>query len=188
MSQNPRLASRYAKSLIDLAVEMNELEAVNKDIEFLQSLIKISPEFRTVLSSPIIKPSKKTAILSEVTKNRLCPLSSKFFQLLLTKHREAVLPEIVTAFKEQYNLIKGISKVKITTAAPLSEGLRSDLLAKLKAETNMQTIELDARVDEELIGGFVLEYNNNIVDASILYDLKAVRKQFLSNEYIYNIR
>lgn len=185
---NPRLASRYAKSLIDLSVEKNALETVNKDVEFLLEVIGMSKEFRAVLTSPIIKPDKKIVILDAVTRGRIGELTNGFIKLLLKKSRENVLPEILSAFKTQYNIIKGINKVKLTTVSSLSDAQRKAVVSKLTAETGLNNILLETRVDETLIGGFVLEYDNKIVDASIRYDLNTIKKSFLRNDYIYNIR
>lgn len=185
---NPRLATRYAKSLVGIATEKGELESVNKDIDFLNELITISPEFRLVLSSPVIKPEKKVAILGSVTKGKVGPITAGFFALLLRKSREGALPEIVTAFKDQYNEIRGIHKVRFITAQPVSEEQKKMVMAKLAEDTGMTNILLETKTDESLVGGFVLEYNNKIIDASLKYDLKKIRKRFLRNEYIYNIR
>ena len=55
---NPRLAGRYAKSLLDLAVENNELEKVYADIKYIKFLCRQNPDFVSVLKSPIIKGEK----------------------------------------------------------------------------------------------------------------------------------
>ena len=78
--------------------------------------------------------------------------------------------------------------MKLTTATPISEELKQAIVAKLKAETSMQHIELETLVKEELIGGFVLEFNNNLVDASIARDLRDIKKQFSQNIYVQQIR
>ena len=52
----------------------------------------------------------------------------------------------------------------------------------------MKNIELNATVDESLIGGFVLQVGDTLVDASIAYDLNVISKQFLNNDFIYKIR
>jgi F-type H+-transporting ATPase subunit delta len=52
----------------------------------------------------------------------------------------------------------------------------------------MQNIELEAVVNEDLIGGFVLEAGDKLVDASIAYDLKQIARQFENNDFIYKIR
>jgi F-type H+-transporting ATPase subunit delta len=186
--QHPRLAGRYAKSLIGLAIEQNQLEQVHTDMQYLSALCQQSREFVNLLKSPIIQADKKAKILDAVTADKVSKLTHAFNRLLVQKGRENVLPEIVHAFIDQYNEIKGIHKVKITTAVPISEELKEKIVAKIKAETPLQQIELEAAVKEELIGGFTLEFNNNLVDASILRDLNDIKKQFLGNVYIQNIR
>ncbi|MES2645623.1 MAG: ATP synthase F1 subunit delta [Bacteroidota bacterium] len=185
---NPRVAMPYAKSLIDLAVEKGRLEEVNKDIEFLAEVMRVSPEFKTVLASPVINANKKVTILGAVTDGKVGPITAGFFQLLLNKGRENVLPEIVTAFKEQYNVIKGINKVKLTTPSPVSEEQKNQLINKLTAETGLGNIVMETEVDESLIGGFILEFDHKVIDASLKFDLKQIRKSFMRNDYIYNIR
>ncbi|MEX0635614.1 MAG: F0F1 ATP synthase subunit delta, partial [Ferruginibacter sp.] len=76
----------------------------------------------------------------------------------------------------------------ITTAIPISETLKNDILAKVKTDAGIDHIELETVVKEELIGGFKLEMKGNLVDASILRDLKDVKKQFAENIYIHQIR
>ncbi len=186
--QNPRLAGRYAKSLIDLAVEQNKLEEVYNDMLFLQSVCKSSREFVSLLKSPVIKGEKKQQILDVVTKDKVGLLTASFNRLMISKGREESLPEIVTAFIDMYNDIKGIHKVKLTTAQTVSEELKQSIVDKFTATTPLQHIQLEAVVDESLVGGFVLEFNNTLIDASILRDLKDIKKQFMDNNYIQKIR
>jgi F-type H+-transporting ATPase subunit delta len=77
--------------------------------------------------------------------------------------------------------------VKITTAAPISDELRNTMVEKVKSGTG-QTIDLESVVDEDIIGGFLLETEGRLVDASIIRDLKDIRKQFENNDYIHKIR
>jgi len=185
---NPRLAARYAKSLIDLATEKGQLEAVYADAKYLQQITRQSREFTNLLRSPVIKSDKKQSIINAVTTGKVSAITEAFNKLLVNKGRESDLPEIIDAFVEQYNSIKGIHKVKLTTAVPVSDELKNSIVAKTKAEAGLQQVELETKVDESLIGGFILEYNNNLVDASILRDLKDIKKQFNQNVYVQNIR
>lgn len=185
---NPRLAGRYAKSLIDLSVEKNELETVYNDMMYLQAVCKASREFVNLLKSPVIPIDKKSAALKAVTTGKISELTAAFNQLLVSKNREFYLPEIVNAFIDQYNAIKGIHKVKLTTATEISDTVKQDIVKKMKAETNIEHIELETVVKEELIGGFVLEFDNNLVDASIQRDLRDVKAQFDKNIYVQQIR
>ena len=185
---NPRLADRYAKSLVDLAIEQNQLETVYKDMQYLQFICKSSPEFTGVLRSPVISPDKKQKILFALTDGKVSELTSAFNKLLISKTREEYIPEIIAAVIGRYNEIKGIHTVKLTTATAVSEEVKQSIIAKLKAETSLQNIELETSVREELIGGFVLEFNNNLVDASIERDLRDIKKQFSKNVYVQQIR
>ena len=106
---------------------------------------------------------------------------------LVKKGREFELPEMTTAFIEQYNAIKGIHQVTLTTAVAVSEDIKKSIEQKVKSASHFTTIELTTKTDEGLIGGFVLEFNNNLVDASIARDLKDIKKQFLNNEFISKI-
>lgn len=184
----PRLAGRYAKSLIDLAAEQNSLDKVYEDMLYLQKVCKQSREFVTLMRSPIIVADKKNAILAAITSGKVSALTTAFNKLLVQKGRESILPEIVSAYIDQYNSIRGIHKVTLTTAQPISDTLRTAIEQKVKTDAALPKIELETVVKEALIGGFVLEFDNKLVDASILRDLKDIQKQFRSNVYIRNIR
>lgn len=185
---NPRLAGRYAKSLIDLAVERNYLEEVYKDMLYLQAVCKASREFVVLLKSPVIPIDRKSKALTAVTAGKISELTAAFNKLLISKNREFYLPEIVDAFIDQYNAIKGIHKVKLTTAAAVSDDVKKAIVSKITNETSLEHIELESVVKEELIGGFILEFNNNRVDASIQRDLKDLKAQFDKNIYVQQIR
>ncbi|MCW3106306.1 MAG: atpH [Segetibacter sp.] len=185
---NPRLAGRYAKSLIDLSTERNELETVHNDMQYLKAVCKASRPFVALLKSPVIPIDKKSKALTAVTTGKISELTAAFNQLLINKNREFYLPEIIDAFIDQYNTVKGINKIKLTTAAPISEEVKSEILNKIRTQTPIEKIELESVVNEELIGGFVLEFNNNLVDASIRRDLKDLKSQFDKNVFVQQIR
>ncbi len=186
--QNPRLAGRYAKSLVDLAGEKDQLNKVYDDMKYLQAVNKQSKEFVAMLKSPVIHADKKNAVISGIIGGKVSELSSAFLTLLVQKNRESALPEIVDAFIDQYNDIKGIHKVKLTTAAPVSEELQKSIVSKVKQEAGFEHVELESKVDESIIGGFVLEYHNKLMDASIARELNDIKKGFQNNEFIQNIR
>ena len=185
---NPRLATRYAKSIVDLAIEQKQLDAVYADMKFLLRICKSNPDFLAVLLSPIIKPSSKGKIIESITKERVSELTSAFIKLLVTKTRETNLPEIAAAFVDQYNVINNIHKVKITTAVPMGEALQNAILSKVKEGNPNGSIDLETVVNQALIGGFILDTAGKSLDASILRDLKDVKKQFLNNDYLHKIR
>ncbi len=185
---NPRLAGRYAKSLIDLAKELNQVDVVCTDMKFVQSICKSNPDFVSVLRSPIIKPGTKEKIIESITTGRVNITTSSFIRLLVRKGRETNLPEIANAYIEQFNTLRNIHQLKITTAVPISDELKNDIVGSVKASTSFQNIEVETAIKEELIGGYVLEMEGALIDASILKDLKDIKKQFMDNQYIHKLR
>jgi F-type H+-transporting ATPase subunit delta len=185
---NPRLAARYAKSLIDLANERNQVETVYNDMLYLQALCKESRDFLALMRSPVVKADKKVAIVLAVTKGKISEITDAFNRLMITKGRESYLPEISAAFIEQYNKQKDIHTVKLTTAVPVTEEVKKQIIGQVQKQTSKNNIDLKTIVDEEIIGGFVLEIGDQLVDASIAYDLNKIKSQFMNNDFIYKIR
>ena len=185
---NPRLAERYAKSLIDLSTEFNQLDTIYDDMRLLQSVCNKSRDFVLMLNSPVINTDKKHKIIDAITAGKISPLTQNFIRLLCNKNRESNLPEIIISFIEQFNKIKGIHKVRLVTAAPVSDEIKNSFVEKIKSSSNISNIDLEAKVDEKLIGGFVLEMDGKLIDASVLRDLNDVKKQFANNDYIHKLR
>jgi F-type H+-transporting ATPase subunit delta len=186
--QNPRLGTRYAKSLIDLSVERGELERVYQDMLYLQNIMQSNKDFLNLLRSPVIQSDVKIKIINTVTEGKISELTKGFTTLLITKGRETNLPEVVTAFVTQYKQVKNIHSVILTTAAPVSDALKAQVVEQIRNTSDMQNIELEARVDESIIGGFILQTGDKMVNASISHDLKEVSKQFENNDFVYRVR
>jgi F-type H+-transporting ATPase subunit delta len=185
---NPRLATRYAKSLIDLSLEKGQLEEVYKDMQYMQGLMKASSEFVTILKSPVISGDKKLKVLNALTHAKTSQIMISFNRLLITKGREKFLPDIVDAFIEQYKEFKGIHHVTLTTAVSVSDDVKNSIIRKIRDAAGMKEVELESLVDEKIIGGFILEADGKRIDASIAYDLANIKKQFSNNDFIYRIR
>jgi F-type H+-transporting ATPase subunit delta len=185
---NPRLASRYAKSLLDLAIERGQLEQAYADMQVMQRICKGNPDFVSLLRSPIVKADAKRKIIEAVTKEEITTLTTAFNALLVSKGRESILPEVITAFISQYKAYKNIHTVKLITAIPVSDGVKTAIINQVKKAGGLQNVELDEKVDESLVGGFVLQVGDQLVDASISYDLKEIARQFENNDFIYKIR
>lgn len=185
--QNPRLASRYAKSLIDLAVEKDQLAAVHSDMLLLKAITRSNADVVALLRSPVIKADKKVKILGAILDGKISAITTAFIRLLSIKGRESVLAEIAVEFEKQYNVLKNITRVKLTSAAPLEAGQLNMIREKVEASAGRK-VEIETVVNPELIGGFVLETGNDLFDASVLRDLKDIKKQFLKNIYVSEIR
>ncbi len=175
---NHRLAHRYAKSIIDLSIERNQLELIYKDFYLLNSAIDSSRDLELMLHSPIIHTDKKQKVLELIFIDKINSITMDFIKIILRKKREMYLFSIAKAFIAQYEVIKKIEHVALTTASPVNPDLTQRISDEMKAALNMEKIDLQQRIDEDIIGGFKLTFENKQIDASIKYQLDLLEKEF----------
>lgn len=172
-----KVATRYAKSLIDLAEEQNQLEAIKGDMVLFVQTLRANSTLNAVLQNPIISPSKKAIILSDIFTGKVQPATLGFFKIMVAKMRSEILFDTAKEFVEQYNFKKHIVKAVIISAVPLSDINRADVIAVIDKATS-GTAVLEEKVDSKLIGGFILTVGDRQFDTSISNTLNKLKKDF----------
>ncbi|MEL6863439.1 MAG: ATP synthase F1 subunit delta [Bacteroidota bacterium] len=181
-----RIASRYAKSLLDLAIERDQVEPVLENIRSFKKATS-NRDLYLLLKSPIINTGKKSQIIDALFGKSFDELTIGFIRIILNKGREMYLPEIADEFIVQYKKYKHISTVKLTTAVPLEVEVVSSIKQKLVASAvTDDNIEIKTVVDPDIIGGFILEFDDKLYDSSIAHKLATLKKEFAKNDYIKN--
>lgn len=181
-----KVASRYAKSLLDLAIEQKSLDKVYNDMQLFYQVCKANRELVSVLQSPIITGDKKLHILTDIFGKKVEKLTLSFLDITVRKGREGLLVEIADSFFTQYNLFKGIVLAKVSSSSKLNEATLKEIVAKVEKMTGGK-VELTAEVNPELIGGFVLTVGDKQFDASILHQMKGLKKAIIDKTYIPGI-
>lgn len=178
-----RIASRYAKSLLDLAKDQNSMDEVVSDMEGFSKMVE-NRDLYLLLKSPIINVGKKAQIFNELFDGKMSKLTKSFLDIVLRKRREALLPEIATEFMNQYKQMKGISSVTLTTASPISEAALESIKAKLlSSDATDQSLDIETKVDESIIGGFIVEIGDKLINASVSHKLAELAKEMTNKEY-----
>ncbi|MBU2914786.1 MULTISPECIES: ATP synthase F1 subunit delta [Reichenbachiella] len=179
-----RIASRYAKSLLDLSIEKGTLEEVAKDMEQFAQLCVSNRELFLLMRNPIVSHGKKLSILDKIFEGKVNVLTLSFFKLLTKKKRENHLPEIAREFTAEYNAHKGIVESSITTVAAISEDIRTEVKALVKKITSKKEVILVEHVDEALIGGFVLKIADRQIDDSVSSKLRELKLKFSQRNFV----
>lgn len=179
-----RVASRYVKSLLDLAVEQGVLEEVHKDMTAFADLCKNNRSFTIMLKSPVIRHEKKRDILDKIFKGKVNKLTLAIMEILTRKNREPLLLPISKEFHNAYNEYKGISKATVTTTVPMDKEIRAAIEKIVKTLSDKKSVEIEERVDASLVGGFILNVGDRRIDASIKSKLDMLRLKFSENFYI----
>lgn len=174
------VASRYAKSLLDLSIEMNALDKINNDMLQIIEVCKESKDLTNLLNNPIVNASKKNDIFDAIFKGKLDELSMKFIHLVTTHSRESILPEIANSYNAMYKEYNHILDVDLVSAQALSDQVKAKILDKLKAKYTGYNIQLNESVNPELIGGFVITVGDKQLDASVANQLTTLKSTLLN--------
>ena len=178
-----KIASRYAKSLVELAQEKGALDRIQADMQLINASCEESRELIVFLKSPIIRTDKKQAVMHELFGSRVHEITARFIDIIITKRREMFIPDIAAAFIHQFKQIRHIHTAEIVTAAPLDEPLRKQVMEILRGFTHTE-VELHEKVRSELIGGYVLTVEDRQDDTSIRTKINKLKRAFQENLYI----
>ena len=181
-----RIVSRYAKSLFDLAVQENTLDQVHDDVMTAWKVAK-QEDFEAFLKSPIIPEEKKKAVINKVFANSQASLRNTL-NVMIEHKREAYMSDFCREFHLMYNKRNKVSSAQLITAVPMSATIVEDLLAVFKDKGLLeQQVELVQKVDPSIIGGFILEFDGQVYNSSLLNKLEDFKKQFSENLYTKTI-
>ena len=179
-----RVASRYAKSLLELAIEKDIVDKVHQDMVSFSALCKSNREFVLMLKNPIISHDKKKKILYSIFEGKVDSSTLAIFDVITRKNRENYLPAIAEEFDHQYKAYRGISEAVITTPFPLTDPLRKRFEQMVLEKTGKKEVALEEKVDESLIGGYILKISDQQIDDSIKSKLIALAYEFGDDSYV----
>ena len=179
-----KVAQRYAKALFDLSVETGKVEEVKKDLDLIKGIEH--KELELLLKSPVVAGEKKVAVFEAVFSKHVQPLTVSFFKLIFEKGRSVAIQEIIEAFMGMYRDRKGIKVAEVTTAVELSAEAKAVIAKQLENSAILKgkQIELKEKVDPAIIGGMVVQVDDQLFDASIKHDLQYIKRQFIRNMYV----
>ena len=181
--KHSRVTIRYAKALLQLAIEQNILEQSYADMVLLNSVFKENKDLSLLLKSPIVKTDQKLSIFKQIFELKIGEVSMAFINIITTKKREALLALIASSFISLYKEHNKIETASVTTATPLDEILRAEVINFIKKHGN-DNVELTEKVDENIIGGAIIRMGDKQLDASVSKAISELRQSFNSNLYL----
>lgn len=175
-----RVASRYSKSLLELAVERKCDEQVYQEMAEISSLNQTSADFAALLKNPIVDSGRKKQVVNKLFLS-YSPTSRAFLELVIGRKREADLPDMAVSYMERYNKLKGVAKATVRSAIPLSSEAMSKVQKYLQGAVQKDSIELENIIDKSVIGGMVIHFEDRLLDLSVARELKEIRKHLIYN-------
>jgi len=171
-----RVANRYAKSLFDLAIELKKLDGIYNDMVLVEKVCQENRSLVTMLMNPIVRYDIKLRVLEQVFGKQVNKATMAFFSLICRKNRAQILPACSEVFITLYHENMGIIRSTVTSAVTLSEATKKDFQSIISKATKKQ-VELEAKTDTSLIGGYILRIGDLQVDDSIKTKLNELRRE-----------
>ena len=172
---------RYAKAFFTLAKEKNILDTLKTDIELVSGVCKESKDFILLLESPIVKSSKKMALITSIFSGKVNNLTLEFLHLITKNKREVHIPAICRNFLGLTRADQNIKSAILTTATEINTETIKKIEKLIGKELNA-TVELSSSVNPEIIGGMVLRLDDKQYDASVATQLKKIKQKLLETE------
>jgi F-type H+-transporting ATPase subunit delta len=174
-----KISVRYSRALFQSALEKNIIDKVNQDMIFISEICKVQ-ETKEFLMSPIIIPSKKTSIFHKMLEGNVEKITLSMIDLMVKNGRESYLPAMARVFIHETLKYKGITKTILTTAVKANAKVKKQM-TELISEVYSTKVELEEKIDPEIIGGFILLIDDNYIDASIRNKLRKIKKELLGS-------
>jgi F-type H+-transporting ATPase subunit delta len=173
-----RVANRYARSLVTIAQENGILEDIHNDALAFLETCKQNRQVSLALSNPVVPQRKKLSIVDRIFGGQLKDTTHNFLKLVINHQRGELLVPIFKRVISQYKQIKGIVDAKVSSATSLKPEIQDQLKEIIKQIKNNNdiTIELSTEQDQSLIGGFMLQFEDKLLDKSVASQLKNLRQ------------
>ncbi len=177
-----QINTRYAKSLFLLAKEKNIIDEIKQNIELILQLFDDYPDIEILLEHPVIKPSKKTEIISNLLKDKVNGYTMLFLKLIIKNKRENHLKNICIDFIDLYKKQQGIKTALLTTSIELTRTHQTNINKSIQKAFNA-VIELNTKVDESILGGMIIQVEDKQLDLSVARQVQQLKNQFLNIDF-----
>ncbi|MDE3742248.1 ATP synthase F1 subunit delta [Maribacter polysaccharolyticus] len=177
--KDTRAAIRYAKAILDIAVDNKATLAVENDMRAVVTTISDSKELKDMLASPIVKSEDKKKALNSIFKG-VHAISEGMIKLLVDNKRIGMLNEVALKYIILNEQLKGQDVAVVTTAVPLTKALEKKVLVQV-AQLTGNEVTVENKIDESIIGGFILRVGDLQFDASVANKLSNLKREFTNS-------
>jgi F-type H+-transporting ATPase subunit delta len=172
----PGTARRYARALLDVALEKEEAEALRAELEAMVAVIAAHPDLAALLANPVVSAERKKKLVSAVaSRAKASDLLTRLLTLMGERDRLDLLPMVAAAYAKLWNAHRGVVAAEAVSATALDEAQTRAVARALGAATGRE-VDLRSRVDPRLLGGMLVKMEGRTYDGSVRARLLALRR------------
>lgn len=175
-----KVAKRYAQGLLEFSQETHTTPTVFGEMQDVVKILNSSKELNSFFGTPFIEAKKKIEIASQIFAS-FSPSSRNLISLVIRHGRETHLKNIAQEYIKKVEDLQGIQRLTLTSATPLTDNNKREILAKSGLVQIDQRFDLETVINPEILGGYILRVGDQQVDASVRTKLNKLRKEFKLN-------
>jgi F-type H+-transporting ATPase subunit delta len=164
----------YAQALMSVAQSHDLVDRFGDDVNALLSVIGESEDFRNLLVNPLIKADVKKGVLRQIASEQVHPYMLNFLLLLVDRKRVMFLEGICKQYQTLLRHLRQTVLAEVTSAVALNDAQKDAVRQRVKDMLGAQQVELETRIDPELIGGVVIKVGSQVIDASLRGQLRRI--------------
>ncbi len=176
-----RVSSRYAKALLETAVKEGVSDKLYEDFRFIDMLMDMSDELRSITQSPIVRAWMKKNIYKELLQDKVNKLTLDFIMMLSSKGRDCLIPSIINQYVVQFYKMNRLLPVEIHTTVELDGEMRSKIESFL-TQWSKQTVLPKYKINAALKGGILIKFDDWVYDGSVKHQLEILYDRLISGE------
>lgn len=164
----------YAEALMSLAQSQNLTDRIGEDMRSLLSILESSEELQQFISSPVVQADAKKAVLRQIAGEQLHPYTLNILMMLVDRRRIMFLEGICQHYQALLREMNQTVLAEVTSAVELTEAQQQSVREKVLAMTSARQVELDSKLDPDLIGGVIIKVGSQVIDASLRGQLRRI--------------
>jgi F-type H+-transporting ATPase subunit delta len=164
----------YAEALMSLAQSNDLTQRLGEDVAALLNLLEESGELRQFLASPIVSAENKKAVLQQIGGEELHPFMKNFLKILVDRRRIVFLEGICKHYQALLRKLNQAVLAEVASAVELTDVQKQSVREKVIAMTSANQVELNTKIDPDLIGGVIIKVGSQVVDASLRGQLRRI--------------
>ncbi|MBD2568102.1 ATP synthase F1 subunit delta [Anabaena lutea] len=175
------IAQPYAQALLSLAQSKNLTEDFGTDARTFLGFFTANKELETYLGNPFIQAETKKSLLKQVLGEGVSPYLRNFLLLLVDRRRISFLEPILEQYLVLLRQLNQTVLAEVTSAVALTEAQQQAITEKVIAITKARQVEIQTKIDSELIGGVIIKVGSQVIDASLRGQLRRLSLRLSSS-------
>lgn len=173
------VANRYARAMFELVDAQGQLDQTYEELTNLRQVFLDNPTLASLLSGVNLSLKEKESLLQVLKQDASQPVTN-LIQMVFDYGRMDTLVAIVNEFERRYDLKYKRVHADVVTAVQLDETRRNQLKANLAERLGANEVLLSEKVDPAIIGGVIVQTENQTMDGSIATQIEQVRRLLLN--------